>query len=334
MIHNIQVLRAIAALMVVYFHTIGALNSYYPGNTLTENLFFSHWGAYGVDVFFVISGFIMVYTNSFKKRSPLAFIKDRIKRVVPLYWIFTAIFVLLYFIFPAAFRQKTLIPADIIGSFFFYQYIIRHQDPVLIPGWTLEFEMLFYLVFSLSLFAKKMVQTVLISSLALCLLLFTGLDHLILEFVLGMGLALLYLKFPGFRFSRTGSYLALLTGMLLLILGAGYWVEARITVITGALLLFAGFLYFRPIKHKIALLLGNASYSLYLIQTFTIPLFFKLWTKLPFAPTLFSQTAAVISCLVFTCIAAVISYRLIEQPLARLWAKKSAEQVSPAPLVK
>lgn len=103
MLNNIQVLRGFAALIVVVFHIVGASNSYkMPAEIfgLTGAL-----GRSGVDIFFVISGFIMVYTQYNKKTKPLSFIKDRIIRVVPIYWVFSFLFLALYFVMPTIFRE-------------------------------------------------------------------------------------------------------------------------------------------------------------------------------------------------------------------------------------
>ena len=80
MISNIQILRAIAAILVVAFHTVLAAKSY---NLPTEFFYkVDIWGAAGVDIFFIISGFIMVYIQINKKKKPLDFLKDRIESIL------------------------------------------------------------------------------------------------------------------------------------------------------------------------------------------------------------------------------------------------------------
>ena len=118
-----QYLRALASIGVVAFHTGRA----------------TILGQAGVDVFFVISGFIM-WMVTIKPIGPGQFLWHRVVRVVPLYWIATLIM--------AAVRGSSA--PDAIESLLFWP----HRDaggqvwPVLVQGWTLNFEMFFYLVFA------------------------------------------------------------------------------------------------------------------------------------------------------------------------------------------
>ena len=86
---NIQFLRAFAALNVVLFHILSTAHTY--GYKPISLEFLAGWGACGVDLFFVISGFIMVYIQSVKERSPTEFIVERILRVCPTYWLLTGL---------------------------------------------------------------------------------------------------------------------------------------------------------------------------------------------------------------------------------------------------
>ena len=148
MISNIQILRAIAAILVVAFHTVLAAKSY---NLPTEFFYkVDIWGAAGVDIFFIISGFIMVYIQINKKKKPLDFLKDRIERIVPLYWFLTLFIAALLIVFPQAFRELSLSANHLINSLFFINYFNGDDHPLLYVGWTLEYEMLFYIVYYLS----------------------------------------------------------------------------------------------------------------------------------------------------------------------------------------
>ena len=103
MIINIQVLRAYAALNVVIFHIILASESYFQDVNWLKHL--GSWGASGVDIFFVISGFVMMHTQMIQMRPPLEFIKNRILRIAPIYWTLTLFVVLLYLAIPSLFRE-------------------------------------------------------------------------------------------------------------------------------------------------------------------------------------------------------------------------------------
>jgi exopolysaccharide production protein ExoZ len=145
-IDGIQYLRAIAALMVVAHHA----RHYFPQGDAWSGL-----GSRGVDIFFVISGFIMAHsTRGYRAdgdRSAQAyeFLLKRVIRVVPLYWL-----ALLWT------GKSTLVsgaqpPLDVLRDFLFVPHFHRvYTDaifPYLVPGWTINYEMFFYAIFALSL---------------------------------------------------------------------------------------------------------------------------------------------------------------------------------------
>jgi exopolysaccharide production protein ExoZ len=128
MLSSIQVLRGVAAVMVVLFHVLGF-----------------QIGSAGVDIFFVISGFIMFHTNREvfgHAGAAILFLKRRILRVAPLYWLCTA-----FALWPKT-ELKTLAASVLFVP-------VRSGDgsihTVLAPGWTLNFEMFFYIVFAAGL---------------------------------------------------------------------------------------------------------------------------------------------------------------------------------------
>ncbi len=146
---GIQLLRFFAALAVAASHA--QIFSYWIARTRglhVEQPSFP--GGAGVDVFFVISGFIMVYTmrsrvgNAGARR---AFLKRRIIRIVPLYWLVTTGLAVWGWRYGPSFDFPTL-----VTSFFFIPYPSYAASgrivPYLEPGWTLNFEMLFYLLFA------------------------------------------------------------------------------------------------------------------------------------------------------------------------------------------
>jgi len=89
---NIQILRGVAALFVVIFHAGVSERTF--GFTSVVGEIYRPFGASGVDCFFVISGFIMIYVQQHKKRSAAKFLKKRLKRIVPLYWFHLTIYIL------------------------------------------------------------------------------------------------------------------------------------------------------------------------------------------------------------------------------------------------
>lgn len=150
---NVQMLRALAAINVVIFHSLFSANKYNMPVTLFA--FLKDWGASGVDLFFVISGFIMFYIQYHKNRTCLSFFKDRLLRIAPLYWLLTCFLGLLLLISPFLFREMTFSFKWLLSSILFSSNTLMGSLPLLYVGWTLEYEMLFYLLFSISLLMKK-----------------------------------------------------------------------------------------------------------------------------------------------------------------------------------
>jgi len=143
---SIQYLRAAAALAVVTYHAL---------QWLPEGGF--DVGRAGVDVFFVISGFIMWTITARSGIGARAFLWRRFTRVAPAYWAITLVVAAACAAWPPFLPQVHPTVSHIALSLAF----IQHRDPVglpfplLPPGWTLNYEALFYLVFAACLFLPE-----------------------------------------------------------------------------------------------------------------------------------------------------------------------------------
>lgn len=154
--HVIQALRAIAALLVLVYHinhSIFGQEKYW--STRPFGLFFE-FGHAGVEFFFVLSGFIIYMAHRqdigintrFK-----SFAWKRFRRVYPVYWVMLAIVVPIFFIFPTVgggFERNPLVIADSISLF----HLLGDSGEVLTVSWTLFHEVMFYLVFSLLILSR------------------------------------------------------------------------------------------------------------------------------------------------------------------------------------
>jgi exopolysaccharide production protein ExoZ len=139
MLYNLHLLRVIAALGVVYFHTTSE-----AGLKLDWDV-----GSRGVDVFFVISGFIIAYIGTSK---PDQFFLRRLIRVVPFYWAATLVVFAVVAVAPQVFRTTTASIPHLVSSLFFIPHELKGEmQPTLLLGWSLNFEMFFYVVFALAL---------------------------------------------------------------------------------------------------------------------------------------------------------------------------------------
>jgi exopolysaccharide production protein ExoZ len=144
MLFNIQVLRAIAALLVVHAHAAGptGLGLRWAG------------GADGVDLFFVISGFIIAHVAAL---DPSQFMTRRLIRIVPIYWTSTIALYLLVVAMPRLFHTTSSDPVLLVRSLAFLPTAsgVHTEDgiphPTLSGGWTLNYEMYFYAVFAVAL---------------------------------------------------------------------------------------------------------------------------------------------------------------------------------------
>lgn len=251
--------------MVVLFHVLGF-----------------QIGSSGIDIFFVISGFIMFHTNRNGfglAGAALLFFKRRILRITPLYWLCTA------FAFPQGAELKNL-----VASVLFIP--VRSDDggiyTVLAPGWTLNFEMFFYVVFAAGLLLpRKYGLPAIVATLSAMILL--GLatkptraafiywtNPLILEFVFGLAIAYAYES--GKTLSSKMGMGVFGAGVLILAIFsvshyhtpdrvyAGYlalgWGLPAALIVAGAALSDRG--AFTTAPWRIPRLLGDASYSIYL----------------------------------------------------------------------
>lgn len=282
-LHALQYLRAIAALVVVYSHACIQVPEYQP--LLME------FGSFGVDIFFVISGFIMLYISK-PSHTPGAFIANRVRRVAPLYWFFTLLIAVIFLIRPSVFANTELRVQALIQSLLFIPHFsLAHPGevwPIVAPGWSLNYEMYFYALFALSLYMAQQfrlwfISAAIIAVFVLAHVLDTGgafstffADDVVFEFIFGMLLAKAWLS--GVRLPSGAGAALVVLGFALLILHsqglalAAFDLPGVVTNGLPATMVVAGTLYFSLPENKLGLLLGDASYALYLSHIFVLGL--------------------------------------------------------------
>lgn len=161
----IQVWRFIAALGVVITHSHARTQHDFPGGSVLEFGMLADLGAAGVDLFFVISGFIMAWTNWDRfGNGGYDFWARRIARIVPLYWFATTL-LLAAGLVPGLFNTPP--PSDtpwILASYLLIPWPSPTDGvaPLLSVGWTLVYEAYFYFVFGLALFFTRRVGIILV----------------------------------------------------------------------------------------------------------------------------------------------------------------------------
>lgn len=151
-IDTVQTLRAIAALSVCLAHALGDIKTRVFGVELVPGYYL---GAAGVDLFFVVSGFVMTFSTRElgSDRSAWApFLLRRWIRVAPLYWLATAVYAAMLV---TQGKPELLQPGRLLGSALFWPMPAPDgsMSPLYGVGWTLNFEMFFYAVFALAIWA-------------------------------------------------------------------------------------------------------------------------------------------------------------------------------------
>lgn len=273
-LHALQYLRAIAALAVVYSHTVIQVEGYQQ--------FLAQAGSFGVDIFFVISGFIMIYIAK-PDTQPVAFFIARVRRVVPLYWFFTLLMAAILIAMPSVFKATVFRWDTFLQSLAFIPHWSTahegHVWPIVAPGWSLVFEMYFYLVFAASLLLAERFRILFIGLfITVVFFIATSLNNgesaaaqffsesMVFEFILGMLLAVAWKR--GFRLPSPTAWCLLLLGSSLLFLSLP--VPRIVEYGVPSLLIVTACLFIRVKEYSWAVLVGDASYALYLSHIFTL----------------------------------------------------------------
>lgn len=218
MLGNVQALRAIAALMVVVVHAYAVESTYLPGRPWTTP--FHIIGTYGVDLFFVISGVVMLVSTATwfaEPSAPRRFAVRRATRIYPPYWIVTALVLIAYLIVPSATGAHRSARPDILASFL---ALPQQGEPLLVVGWTLSYELIFYAVFALALRFRRRYLPLVTASWLLAIVLIAALGShanpwvrvlgswFNLEFIFGMAIGTLVLR-GALRYPRSVTAVAI-----------------------------------------------------------------------------------------------------------------------------
>lgn len=335
-LHNLQVLRAIAALSVVVAHCIHETINLPPAAT-QQTTDQQTWNlGYGVDIFFVLSGFIMMHTavTEFgKSGASLRFFLRRCARVIPLYWLLTSVLLLGSVAAPSLLSVPIGDFSHIVSSYLFIPdgRGLGEVRPVLALGWTLNYEMLFYVFFALALTMPMRLGLVWLSALMIILALVGATidpqhiqiafwtSPIILEFLYGVFIALIFRT--GLRLGVAGAFALGGVGLLGFIHLPAPWNDMalpqflRCGLPAASLVLAAAIGPSLPSRRVVlwAVALGDASYSLYLAHPFIVKPMRAIWVKL-IGDHLPSGLLILCSALV-SVLFALILYKIVERPL-------------------
>ncbi|MCE7066588.1 acyltransferase [Dyadobacter sp. CY326] len=297
-LHSIQFLRALAALLVVYCHSLDLQVKYAVSHQQGFH-FLQDFGAIGVDIFFVISGFIISFIGHDinGRRNTYQFLKKRFIRINPYYYLVSIVafgFLLQRehgaFSFKAILKTLTILPIE-PGSQIWW--------PILTIGWTLSFEWFFYMLFAVLIYKRIQHKEFYLTAMLIALV---GLGQLmpsnqviinfithpiILEFGVG---ALMGWVLRNKKISSNLAAASLVTSLVcfVLLITFGYGRVSEMDEVLSGRVTFARLFYFgipsillvfgcvfletnAKLKglwgNRQMLLLGDASYSIYLVHT-------------------------------------------------------------------
>lgn len=299
-LQSIQILRAVAAFLVLFGHIAAEAEERF-GYQFPVLAF--PWPI-GVNLFFVISGFIM-YHSSFdqfgKDKAIITFVKNRILRIVPLYYIFTSAMVIVVIFFSGTLGRTQLDYAQIVSSYLFFPYESYDGKitPVLSLGWTLNYEMFFYLIFGGSLYWTRKKAVIFTASTIIALVIVGHLlspqiaairfwtSSIMIDFLVGIGIA----AYSRNKKPKTSNFPMLLMLMLSAIALATWAYDANASrylerTVPSAMIVLAFVIYLsKAAEDSIpswATAFGDSSYSLYLSHRFPLRLLTILWGAMGF----------------------------------------------------
>jgi exopolysaccharide production protein ExoZ len=332
LLFNLQILRGMAALGVVFYHT----NFRLAGDWRTE--------FFGVATFFVISGFIMCFIT---RDNADDFLKMRFIRIVPMYWL--GILALLFLMFRfALFNPATWLnapssrPEEPLWSYVGRSVLFLPSEglPILGVGWTLNFEIYFYVVFAVALWINRRLAPLIVAAFLMAVFYSDGTvctlfvchyySHHYVHFFLA-GIVVYYAwRFVARYLPRMptiivgGSVIAISYGSQFVHPWwaqtvepqLGWWWSVAPPVIIVACALFAE-TSSAVVRWKPLILIGDASYAIYLTHTILFEasrVSMERWFGLP-APK--ESVVMMLIYLVVAVVAGVAVHLLVEKPMLR-----------------
>jgi exopolysaccharide production protein ExoZ len=243
-------------------------------------------GAFGVDIFFVISGFIICHAAA-NEVSPLRFAIKGLCRILPLYYMLTFGVFAIALAAPGLLNSTTADVEHLLKSLLFILYAKDNGavQPLLFLGWTLNFEMFFYAVFTIAMLAGRFRNGVIIGSITLLVaagyILKPGTtiaafytSGIMLDFVWGCLAYFIWKKWPG-AVTRSRPFWPVAVALLLIQNFMPFGVPREFAYGLPAMFLLLSVLTISPGPGRVSdffVKLGDASYPLYLIHPYILRL--------------------------------------------------------------
>lgn len=329
--NSIQILRGIACIFVIFCH-----------------IAYANVGIFAVDTFFIISGFMILYSTN--KNDNSFFLTKRLLRIIPLYYLMTFFTYISMYIFPSLFEQVSAQLSFLIKSLFFIPFDIIGNgtiQPLMRIGWTINYEIFFYLIFKVSLKISHKYRAI-VASAIICLLVFfihpiSSLpiflsyysDPILLDFIWGMIAFYICKWLFQKKNTLTKHNIPFLVCLIYLIAQILFFsitnssteinnFNRPINLGIPSTFLFISFfiigLYnFRNKFFDYLTSLGNMSFSIYLLHYYIVQFIGR--KVFDFSTLTFSSAIGTIIAIVLTLVISKISYELIEKRLTRYLTK-------------
>jgi exopolysaccharide production protein ExoZ len=344
---SLQWLRAIAALAVVYFHATLQVQH------LSSQVDVKAIGATGVDIFFVLSGFIMWITTRTSTIGPANFLKKRIERIVPLYWILSALVSIIALIIPSLLKSTRFDLSHLIASMLFVPWpnpastpgVSEYISPVIVPGWTLNMEMIFYVLFALCLPHKKLWRVIGITILIMALYIIGHVgtvlgsilsfydNSVLFEFVFGVLLAAYLIPFLNLPAPLAWGVLGSSLIVLAFTEAASSDLPRAIKFGVPAFFAIAAAVNLERIRavprFQRLVKLGDASYSIYLSHIFVLAGLRMVIGFLHIVLSPWSEYGFIIAGVVTSAILGLLIHEFIEKPLSRFRVRIGRQDSAP-----
>ena len=338
-IEAIQLLRGFAALAVVGIHSLAFELKYSGGDLLLPQWF--RFGETGVDLFFVISGFVMVTVTRGRfgrAEEVVRFLWGRVTRIYPTYWFYFFVTLSVFLVKPSWVNSSLPVQSNLWASFFLWPH---ETMPLVVVAWSLIFELWFYIVFAVLLFFPERVllpflcawATVIVAMNLYLVAQQTGVTQPVAvivthpytcEFILG-SLAALLLRTAIIARLPTRLYWAILVVVVVAIVQAhvagalnhGYLTRALVLGVLYAALLASCVVLERRGSLRIPALLrlnGDMSYTVYLSHLLVLSVIGKIWFAIGPVSGLWDNFVACTIMYTAVLVYGWVGYRLIERP--------------------
>lgn len=344
MIKTLQAGRALAAISVAAFHlslNMGAAR--YGGAPVFRDI--TQYGKHGVDFFFVLSGFIILFAHARDVGHPAAwgsYLYKRFARVYPIYWLYTLAFVLVLLVVGGTDATMPNNLPDWITSLTLVRF--TPVAPPLGQAWTLFHEVAFYAVFSVLILNRKLGLLALGAFMVVALAFYPDVTVELprtafnvytsdynLYFLCGMGAFLLYRKGGSGPAEAIGGAVM---AVVALAIGSLPGPMARMLLASGLALLLAGLATLEKTGklsiHGWLAFAGDASYSIYLTHINVEGVLLKIAVKLH-ANALLGPQLVFFIVLAATVAIGCLAYVLVERPLLRLLRRRRDAVAAPQP---